>query len=250
MTTGQLADLQRHYGRQFDTYFNISLRHGYLQAQVPYVATAVLDDCLAEWEIRGSLVRWEKERNGPGLNEAVHVKPYQLPPEMLSEAFFGGSYFRFAFVCDPFVRILAAYLDQIVARQAAAKPVFAHFGLDLKDPDSKIDFAQFLTFLEVTGKNKRRWSPIWRPMAAILRPELIAYNIIGRMEQFDADFNSINTALGNALTPNDVAAPQIKDARDQLTDHYTEPLRDMVRELYARDFARFRYAKFDRGARK
>ena len=87
-------------------------------------------------------------------------------------------------------------------------------------------------------------------MAAILRPEVIKYDIIGRMERFDDDFGSINAALGNTLTPDGDAALQVREAREQLTDHYTGPLRDKVRELYARDFARFRYAKYGGGERK
>ena len=249
MTSEQLLGLQRHYGRQFSTHFNISLKHRYLHAQVPFVATQGLDACLTEWELRDSQVRWEMERPG-AINEAVHVKPYQLPPEMLGEVFFGGTFFRFSFVCDPFIRILSAFLEQISSKQAAAKPVFAHFGLDVKDTDSRIDFAQFLTFLEATGKNKRRWNPTWRPMASILRPEVIKYDIIGRMERFDDDFGSINASLGNALIVAGVAAPQVKESRDLLSDHYTRPLRDKVGDIYARDFARFRYAKFAGGERK
>jgi hypothetical protein len=250
MTDDKLAELKRHYGRQFDSYFNISLKHSYLQAQVPFVATSAFDSCLTEWELRDSQVRWEKSRETQAINEAVHVKPYQLPPDMLAEVFFGGPFVRFAFVCDPFERILAAYLDQILLKQAPARPVFAQFGLDMNQPDSRVDFAQFLDFLETTGKNKRRWHPSWRPMAAILRPEVIAYDIIGRMERFEEDAGRVNAALGNALILKRAVAPKAGNARDQLADHYTEPLRDKVRALYARDFARFRYAKSAGGERK
>ena len=249
MTSEQLLGLQRHYGRQFSTHFNISLKHRYLHAQVPFVATQGLDACLTEWELRDSQVRWKMERPG-AINEAVHVKPYQLPPEMLDEVFFTGPFFRFAFVRDPFVRILMAFLDQIQGKQPPAKLVFAHFSLDPSDPDSRVDFTQFLEFLEATARNKRRWNPAWCPMAAALRSEVITYDIIGRMERFDEDFERINARLGGGLTLGGIVAPQGDEAGQHLSDHYTETQRDKVRDLYARDFARFRYAKHAKAERK
>ena len=250
MTSERLEGLQRHYGKQFNTPFSISLKHGYLYTQAPYVVTRALDSRLLEWELRGCQVRWESEKENLAVNGAVHVKPYQLPPEMLEDVFFTGPFFRFAFVRDPFVRILTAFLDHIQRKQPPAKLVFVHFGLDPNDPDSRVDFAQFLEFLEATASNKRRWNPAWRPMAAALRPEVITYDIIGRMERFDEDIERINARLGGGLTLGGITASQGDEAGQHLSDHYTETQRDKVRDLYARDFARFRYAKHAKAERK
>src|SRR5688500_17010737 len=101
----------------FENNTNISLSNNYVYFAVDKVANSSIKNSLFEIEYapvgKKALTLYD-ERCSPLLS------PYQLPPTLLREVLNSGNYFRFAFVRNPYSRLLSCYLDRILT--ASSKP--------------------------------------------------------------------------------------------------------------------------------
>ena len=224
-----------------DVLFFVSLKHGYLYAQAPKVASSTLNQRLIALELQGTGIAYDETALHLAPYRAVHVRPFQMPKPMLVKTFFGPGTYRFCFVRDPYARLLSAYLDKVGYKQDPAAEVFDHYRRDRADPDTSVSFAEFIAWLEAGRDRIGQWNPHWRPMARLLRPDLIAYDLIGRLETFEADFAVLSARIGQSPAAAVVAVPHLTRAADRLAEFYTPALRDRVATLYAEDFAAFNY---------
>jgi hypothetical protein len=237
----RLQELRGSHRRLMDVLFFVSLKHGYLYAQAPKVASSTLNRRLVALELQGTGIAYDEEALHLAPWRAVHVRPFQMPKPLLVKTFFGPGSFRFCFVRNPYARLLSAWLDKIRPGQGMAGPVFAHFGRDASDPQSTVGFAEFVAWLEAQRDRIGQWNMHWRPMARLLRPDLIPYDLIGRLERFEEDFATLSARIGTSPAREAVAVPHLTRAADRLAEFYTQDLRDRVAALYAEDFAAFGY---------
>ena len=242
MTTTASA-LRDHYGAQLNSIFDISLKNRYLYVKTPKVASSTINRRLVMLELIGAPMRQSKVGLHPRVTAAVHLKPYQLPDSMLDEVITSGKYLRFCFVRNPYSRILSAYLDKIVSHAHPSAPVYRHFDRNYAKSDESVSFAEFLSYLQSTLARRDNWDPHWRPMTSILRPDLVPYDVIGRIESFDTDFQEINRRLGGIIPDAPSATPHRTDAGKKMDDIYTDPLRATVRTIYEADFETFGYPR-------
>ncbi|SLN69135.1 sulfotransferase family 2 domain-containing protein [Roseisalinus antarcticus] len=78
-------------------------------------------------------------------------------------------------------------------------------------------------------------------MQKILRPDLIPYDLIGRLETFDRDLAQVNARLGHRLSENYVFAPLKTGSSTKTDTYYTPEIRKQVEEIYACDLDAFGY---------
>ena len=241
MSAARLQELRSHHRRLMDVLFFVSLKHGYLYAQAPKVASSTLNQRLIALELKGTGIAYDEEALHLAPYRAVHVRPFQMTRGMLVKAFFGPGTYRFCFVRDPYARVLSAYLDKVGYKRDTAALIFAHYGRDRADPETDVSFAEFIAWLEAQRDQIGQWNPHWRPMARLLRPDLIQYDLIGRLETFEADFATLSARIGQSPAAEAVAVPHLTRAADRLAEFYTTGLREKVAALYAEDFAAFSY---------
>lgn len=241
MSVQRLAELRRQHRRLMDVLFFVSLKHRYLYAQAPKVASSTLNRRLIALELQGSGISYDETALHLAPYRSVHVRVFQMPKPMLVKCFFGPGTFRFCFVRDPYARVLSAYLDKVGYKQDPAAAVFDHFGRDRTAPDTSVSFAEFVAFLEAQRGQIGAWNIHWRPLARLLRPDLIPYDLIGRLENFEADFAAVSARIGQTPAGDAVAAPHQTGAAERIGDFYTPDLRARVAALYAEDFATFGY---------
>ena len=241
MSAARLQELRSHHRRLMDVLFFVSLKHGYLYAQAPKVASSTLNQRLIALELKGTGIAYDEAALHLAPYRAVHVRPFQMTRGMLIKAFFGPGTYRFCFVRDPYARVLSAYIDKVGYKRDPAALVFVHYGRDRADPETAVSFGEFIAYLEAQRDQIGQWNPHWRPMARLLRPDLIQYDLIGRLETFEADFAVVSARIGVSPAAEAVAVPHLTRAADRLAEFYTADLRARVAALYAEDFAAFSY---------
>lgn len=241
MSVARLQALRSQHRRLMDVLFFVSLKHGYLYAQAPKVASSTLNQRLIALELQGTGIAYDETALHLAPYRAVHVRPFQMPKPLLVKTFFGPGTYRFCFVRDPYARVLSAWLDKVGYKQDTAAEVFDHYQRDRADPDTAVSFAEFIAWLEAGRARIGQWNTHWRPMARLLRPDLIPYDKIGRLETFEADFASVSARIGVSPAAAVVAVPHQTRAADRLDEFYTPDLRARVAALYAEDFAAFSY---------
>ncbi len=134
--------------------------------------------------------------------------------------------FRFAFVRNPYTRVLSAFLDKVDRRA--------------QDRDQEASFMEFLEYLEQDGLFSNAH---WAPQASLLLLPFEEFDFIGKTENLNEDMGfvldqvqghkenkKLLSALGNAT-----------GASGKLATYYDDRAKAKVDKLYRQDFERFDY---------
>lgn len=235
-----IPQLRENYGKGIDSFFHISLKHRYLFVQTPKVASTTLKRALVKLEIRGTKLKLKDIGLHPTLLTSVHVKPFQLPGQMFRGVLTGDQFKRFCFVRNPYARILSAYMDKVAGldKRGLGAGFRRQYGLD---EYASVSFKEFLDLLRFGDIGETDWDQHWRPQFILLRPDLIKYDLIGKLETFDDSYAELKTLLKDKIDDYRTIAPHKTNAADLLDEHYTPELRAIVADLYAKDFEHFDY---------
>lgn len=169
-------------------------------------------------------------------------------------------YFSFAFVRNPWSRIVSAYLNKFQSVNVTSQPVLAKLraaGDSAQELRTDVSFREFVEF--VARGNPQKFDEHWRPQHMFLKETRLDF--LGRFEHLARDFAWVQERLeiDTPLPHNNVTcyAPQsggddtVADCsvaelrrRGPFPDYrrfYTPRLRDLVARIYAEDIERFRY---------
>jgi hypothetical protein len=151
----------------------------------------------------------------------------------------GGDAFRFAFVRHPVKRIESAYLDKIAA------PWRLHYRAEVREvlgrpqePDLPVSLEEFVEALE--AQPGIEMNPHWRPQRLNLMHPLVEYDVLGRLESFDADLARIRDLAGLPDVPLAVRNVSRVVRSGSLFDGKPDLLR-RVQKIYEEDFDLFGY---------
>jgi Sulfotransferase family len=147
-----------------------------------------------------------------------HISAREIRPVIGEDVF--SSYFKFAFVRNPYDRFISycAFMGRNGEFQAEPQR-FMYWLVDQAKPPYPL---------------------LLRPQTDFLvdEDETLAMDCVGRTEHLQADYNRICARLGFTPTPLErVNASQHRDYRD----YYDPPLQQWVAAFYARDFAMLGY---------
>ena len=145
--------------------------------------------------------------------------------------------FVFTFVRNPFVRVLSAYLNQIVTHRNPEHSgrFAAQHGLG----DGALSFRDFLEL--IAGNPHDGMDPHWRPQYCSVVPSLVPYDFVGAVENLNHDLSLVLARIfGSTLTISDFA-PHRTDATGKARAYYGPAEVDLVRRIYAEDFASLGY---------
>lgn len=169
-----------------------------------------------------------------------------LHPDDLLEPLTTSAYFRFAVVRNPYKRIFSAWQSKLLLREPLQVAPYKNFGF-YNQPIKKLsDIAiAFEGFLEHLAANERSgyWDNHWTPQVSLLRPDLIAYTKLAKIE----DTKELSAALGEWIGPQFVDPFATRKANESLIpylqDVVTARSAELIRTLYAEDFEKFGYSE-------
>ncbi len=221
-----------------DYLIHCSERARMIYVETPKVACSTIKRMLQVVELNGDLSR---------LPEQVHdrkASPLKSPKTIendVRDLFFGGGYFLFSFVRNPYTRVLSAYLDKFVNNAWERNRRAPKLGLD---PDAEITFSDFLRAVRMQRDSEKDIH--WMPQAFLLQPKKISYDFIGRFENFQIGFDLVAKRAG-FTGDGDQALIRKDDHKTNASDRVTAFVHDLERELildiYKADFDQFGYSR-------
>lgn len=222
----------------FDYSLNISLQHNYLFVETPKVCCSTIKLNLQRLEVNIPDFVWPAQMDVHNRDFSPLLRPSQvLDFELLLAT---RRLFTFCFVRNPYTRLLSAYLDKIQGNRPPKLSILQALGLNTGNIDQDVSFDQFI---HAIGKQSLRdMNPHWRPQYHQTLQGAIDYDFIGRYEDFTTDFQQVFSRLSRGALYDTVAETRHKtDANDQVSEYYTEELRNRVYQIYKIDFTHFDY---------
>lgn len=261
MSFAQLA--QRIGGGQVNYHFNFSLRHRYLYVQnskcgCTYLKSSLTQVELADARFFDASYRYTdyrvvvpdamgKSPHQP-VNRAVFVKPYQLGVHEFDRLLANPAMFRFAVVRNPYKRALSAYFDTMRKGRAPFLTLRASLArVKGIEPAAvlpeEVRFTEFLLAIEQQAQ-EQGWKHVdqhYRAQSVHLSDDIVRYDRIFRMEQFDEALIEIGTRIGVRLPPGN-RGRHLTHSNERMAEGYADPAcRSLVQRIYAADLERYGY---------
>ena len=226
------------YGRsQINYLVNCSKKHKFVYVETPKVACSTIKRVLQLIEVDGDATRLSKQVHNRQASPLATPMNIGIDPD---ELFTGDAYFRFAFVRNPYSRILSAYLDKIVTNEWERSWRLPTLGF------KKDDQVTLLQFLEVIREVPNIHKDIhWAPQAYILQRHKVKYNYIGRFEYFPAGLKCVVSKIKLDEDPvlSETRANYHKtDANSKIAAYIGPRERDLILDIFENDFEIFRYS--------
>jgi hypothetical protein len=230
----ELDDAFGYPGEQVDYLCNIGKQHAFMYFETPKVACSSIKRTLQQLELgsHGAPAGNVHDKRVSALYGAVSSG------WSLERIFRSSELFRFAFVRNPYARILSCYLEKIVQDEIERRRHQHWLGFEQREPVS------FLNFLQAIDRIPERDRDIhWKSQAATINDRFIHYHFIGRFEHLDRDFPVALSEMGVRSH-----APALQDinhhktnARSRLQEFYGATELELARRIYRQDFIRYGY---------
>ncbi|HVV64796.1 MAG TPA: sulfotransferase family protein [Rhizomicrobium sp.] len=213
---------------------NWSQKHRYIYVETPKVACSSIKLSLQRIELDDrAYVPSDIHKRAQSPLLSVRARPLRFLRALRSSA-----YFRFCFVRDPYARVLSAYLDKLVRNERERPQSLASLGLA---PDAQPSFREFLEALERTEPSK--FDVHWARQVDLLTPKLVAYDFIGRFENFREDFSTVLGRIGRGPDWIADARQHRTDASAQLSQWIGPAERALIERIFAADFDAYGYSR-------
>ncbi|NMT65219.1 sulfotransferase family protein [Marinobacter orientalis] len=215
---------------------NVSLVNNYIYFAIDKVANSTIKQYLFDKEyapVNKAVLSLYDPRCSPLLS------PYQLPYTP-SELLIESDFYKFAFVRNPYSRILSCYLDRILTHTSRPS---RDFRKSLKK--DAFDFKDFVSVICHQSSNEQ--NSHWRVQADDILFDLVDFDFIGKFENLSEDLMHINSAIFGTMLDKKVLdgnfSPKKTSANEKIEEYYTQELLDMIYYAYRKDFEYFGYEK-------
>lgn len=239
-----VAESRAAAGMTWSNASRVSLSRKYVCVSVPKVGCSTLKLAVHTLEAPANKIEWwQTHDDWPGWCALDH--PDDVVVEMLSSP----DWFRFCFVRNPYDRLVSAWKSKLATDddrhygwlRDGIRQAFDYPMLDGDQP-ALIDFRDSFDYITTTDLVTLR-DPHWMPQYALLRPDVISYDVVGRFETFASDFHSIFSRLDAPSNVLAMAQTRYNATFDtDLHNFYDADLAGRVYDVYAEDFRSFGYA--------
>jgi len=180
------------------------------------------------------------------MHNARHMSPLKLLPQLgfddLVQWINQSGHRRFCFVRNPYTRLLSCYLHKIrgVDSSSQAGALDLRASLSATGSSDAISFGQFV---EAVGRQSpMEMNPHWRVQTVHLLWDRVAYDFVGRIEEFEADLGRLGSLIGIDLGPYlHVRRKHETGAAAIAGEFYSPALQARVYDIYRADFSAFAY---------
>ncbi|MBX2881886.1 MAG: sulfotransferase family protein [Granulosicoccus sp.] len=225
----------------FDYHCNVSVDHKYLHMENPKVASTSILKVLQQQEDSQLAERMD---NPHQRNQSPILRFSKLDESIQRNALTSSEYYRFAFVRNPFGRLLSAYLSKIARPLAPKAEILAIINgckvNQVKDLKQPVDFASFIEV--VCSQDPLDMNPHWNLQTLQLIVEKIDYHKIGRFENLQQDFAQVCTHIFGDRDLKITQSANQTSSEEKLTDYYDDALVKKVHQKFYDDFHAFEYS--------
>jgi hypothetical protein len=217
---------------------NISLRHRYIYYETPKVGCSTIKLTLQRAELDDEEFVRPQFEDIHSRDFSPLIKPTQVGS--FKKLLASSDIYKFCFVRNPFTRLLSCYLDKIARNRPQKRAILRQLNRppDLSQP---VTFDEFLD--AVATQPPALMDPHWCIQSFHTAQGRIPYDTIGRWESLEEDFRAISNRLSIDFdTYYKREARNATEAAQVLFDYFDVRTTDVVRRIYAEDFARFRYS--------
>lgn len=222
----------------FEYSINISNKYNYLYVETPKVACSSIKVSLQRMELDLPDFHREDFEDIHNRNFSPLLKPSQLGS--FTDFIDKPNLFKFCFSRNPYTRTLSAYLDKIKSNKPPKQEILLHLGKDISALKTEVSFAEFVEV--VCNQPISNMNPHWRIQYYQTFQDSIKYDFIGKVENFDRDFEFVLKSLCQNYKK--YLTKEIRHAsraKDLLQQYYTPPLIKKIQEKFALDFDYFQY---------
>lgn len=190
-----------------------------------------------------------------GLVPGARVRPEPGSPRSLADfstpecisILTSPEWFRFCFVRNPYYRLFSAYKSKMLRH---LNPEYEWVRNEIRTrcrypvrncrPAGMVAFRDFVRYVQVTLNVSR--DPHWDPQTKLLAMDAIAYDFVGRVEDFPRDFAHVLHRLGAPRALVDAAPDRVYETLGiYLAAAYDRSLAAVVHDLYKADFETLSY---------
>ena len=226
--------------RLADYHCNVSTKYSYMFWENPKVfSTSILKFLQSKECLKTSKeMKSSHDRNASPLMR-LSIFDHQLQDEIL----FGNKYFKFAFVRNPYVRLLSAYKSKIEKNLPAKYEILSVLHsendkskLDLQEQVSFEAFIDIVCSQEVVNMNSH-----WKIQKYHIHYDSIEYDFIGKLENVEQDLSFVTRKIFGSETKRLPISKNFTDSSSLLNNYYDRALARRVEEKYKSDFECFGY---------
>lgn len=230
--------------RSVNFHTHISLVNRYVYVEVPKAGCGTMKATLGALEgARMNPTHAQRFQDKPhnGVKSGAHVRPYQLPVDLLEEVFASPGFHRFTVVREPASRVLSGYLEKMRQGLRQSGPILDAIESSTGTRPDPADVS-LATFLEVIGsQTSREQDPHWRRQVDHIGLGIIPYDAVIHLEDLDASWTRVAELTRTPDLTESFYCRNSTGASAKVTEHFADSTRAMVREIYARDYAELDY---------
>ena len=224
-----------------DYHCNVSLENEYFHMENPKVASTSILKRLQEQENR-ELAEQMPNPHERGLSPIARIS--SLSEVDQKNVLNDPDFYRFAFVRNPFARLLSAYISKIDRSLLPKAEILAVLkGVDAKEITDLTEPVDFPTFIDVICSQDRvRMDPHWNHQCDQLIIEKIDYHKIGRFENLESDFKEVCEKIFPGREINLTQSANKTGSTDLISEYFDEGLTSKVYQVFYDDFNAFGYS--------
>jgi hypothetical protein len=242
---GDLGPTTREYvksmgWRSVNFHTHISLVNKYVYVEVPKAGCGTMKATLGALEgARLNETHAQRFLDKPhnGVKSGAHVRPYQLPSDLLEEVFAGKSYKRFTVVRDPGTRALSGYLEKIMQGLRQSEEITEALGGKAADT---VTFEEFLQV--IAAQPSREQDPHWRRQSDHIGIGIINFDSVIHLEDLDQSWAQVAELTSTPDLDGQFYCKKSTHAGTRTDEYFTTNALELISQIYSADYQNLNYS--------
>lgn len=172
-----------------------------------------------------------------GVKSGAHVRPYQLPSDLLEEVFTGKNYKRFTVVRDPGTRVLSGYLEKIMQGLRQSEEITEALGGKAADT---VTFEEFLGV--IAAQSSREQDPHWRRQSDHIGLGIVNFDSIIHLEDLDQSWDQVAQLTNTPDLDGQFYCKKATHAGTRTDEYFTPEAIELISQIYSADYLNLDYS--------